>query len=188
MKHTEHKFLFELESPYVSVGRAEPESSNWIPSFFYSPPGLDVCVRRLRGDKMRTKQALMDEFAAAFQFFSGFGENYMALQECLEDLNESLRADGYVLIVDRSEELLADEPDALLEALLFRFGLLGEYWSKAIEDDPRFNRAAKPFQVLLHLSDGTGPTSTRRISDAAEAAASELASGDLAGTLRFLDL
>ena len=154
MKQTKHDFLFELEAPFVSIEIAESESRNWIPSFFYSRTNLDVCVRSLRGHKMRTVTGLMNEFAAAFQFFDGFGENWHALEDCLKDLSESLPADAYVLVIERAEELLMDEPDAERDALLLTFGHVCRWWSEPVIGNGRFDRAPKPFHVLMKLSDG----------------------------------
>ncbi len=51
----------------------------------------------------------MNEFSAAFQFFDGFGENWGALEECLCYLDEWLPADGYVVLIEGVEFLLAEE-------------------------------------------------------------------------------
>ena len=58
---------------------------------------------------MQTIQSLMDEISAAFQFFDGFGENWMALRECLEYLDEWLKADTYILVCEQAESVLSDE-------------------------------------------------------------------------------
>lgn len=144
--------LFQVEPPWIRVGSGEAERRKWIPSYFYSREGLDVCVRLLRGWKMRSVDALMSEFGAALQFFEGFGENWHALEECLTCLDEWLPADAYVLVVERAEELLAEEDESQLAALLKTLGGAGEAWSKSVEDNGRFNRSAIPFHVLLNLS------------------------------------
>lgn len=106
---------------------------------------------------MRTTQALMNEFGAALQFFEGFGENWYALEECLEYLNEWLPADAYVLVVENAEELLQEEQPNQMSALLKTLHEAGESWAKPITDNDRFNRRAIPFHVLLHVSEN-GPT------------------------------
>lgn len=154
MKQTKHDFLFGFEAPFVSIEIAELESRSWIPSFFYTRTDLDVCVRSLRGHKMRTVTGLMNEFAAAFQFFDGFGENWHALEDCLKDLGESLPADAYVLVIEKAEQLLMDEPVAELEALFLTLGNVGGWWSEPVIGNGRFDRGPKPFHVLMKLSDG----------------------------------
>ena len=60
----------------------------------------------------------MNEFGAAFQFFYGFGENWLALNECLCYLDEWLPAEAYVIVVDHAEEVFRDETDLEIHALL----------------------------------------------------------------------
>lgn len=144
--------LFLVESPWLYIGFGEPERKKWIPSYFYTRTGMNVCVRRLRGKKMRTLDSLMDEFGASLQFFDGFGENWYALSECLSYLDEWLPADAYILVVENAEELLQDEEPAQIEALFVTLHDVGEWWAKAITDNGRFNRKERPFHVLLNVS------------------------------------
>lgn len=118
---------------------------------------------------MRNTPSLMDEFAAAFQFFDGFGENWLALQECLEYLDEWLPAAAYVTVIERAEELLIEESPDQLEALLLDLNDAGRWWSKPILDNGRFNRTAIPFHSLL-LGPANGSSSMQRILDAARKA------------------
>ncbi|HJW08829.1 MAG TPA: barstar family protein [Holophagaceae bacterium] len=68
-----------------------------------------LALRILRGSRMRTEDALMDEFAAACQLPPYFGANWDALDECLQDL-EIAAGEGVVLAVMDAEQLLADAP------------------------------------------------------------------------------
>ena len=102
MTTTKLQYIFEISGPWITVGMGELERKKWIPSFYFSRPEANMCVRKLRGQKMRTKQSLMDEFAAALQFFEGFGENWDALGECLEYMDEWLPADVYLLVVEQT--------------------------------------------------------------------------------------
>ncbi|MBL0312343.1 MAG: barstar family protein [Holophagaceae bacterium] len=69
--------------------------------------GLET--RWLRASKMRTAKALFDEFAAALQFPPYFGENWDALDECLNDL-DWLEGDGAALFIMNADQLLQDAP------------------------------------------------------------------------------
>jgi hypothetical protein len=102
---------------------------------------------------MRTTQALMNEFAASLQFFDGFGENWYALQECLEYLDEWLPAEAYVLVIENAEELLNEEQPNQMSALLKTLHEVGESWAKPITNNDGFNRRAIPFHVLLNVSE-----------------------------------
>jgi hypothetical protein len=160
--NTTFDYLFHTDSPWIYVGSGEPERKIWIPSYFYSREGIAVCVRRLRGKKMRTTAALMDEFAASLQFFEGFGENWYALSDCLSCLDEWLPADTYILVVEGAEELLQDESSEQLAALIKTLHDAGEWWSKPVADNDRFNRNGIPFHVLLNVAE-TGPSAADRI-------------------------
>lgn len=152
MSRTTLDYLFQVESPWISAGPGEPEREAFNPSHFYSRKDLSVCVRRLRGQKMRTTVALMSEFAAALQFPSAFGENWYALEECLAYLDEWLPADAYVLVVERAEEVLQDDGVGEVVTLLRVLHATGEFWAKPIEDGDRFDRPSVPFHVLLNMT------------------------------------
>lgn len=151
---TELNFLFNVESPWIYVGHGESERASWNSSYFYSGSKKDVCVRLLRGQKMLTVESLMDEFAAAFQFFGGFGENWHALEECLCYLDEWLPATAYVVVVERAEEILKE--DELELGVLFKvLNSVGNFWAEPIADGGRFDREAIPFHVLLNVSESS---------------------------------
>lgn len=169
MASTALDVLFQVRPPWIRVGPGEAERVKWVPSYFYSRPGREICVRLLRGWKMRSVEALMSEFGAALQFFEGFGENWYALEDCLTCLDEWLPADAYVLVVERAEEVLEEEEETQLAALLKTLHEAGECWSKAVEDNDRFDRSPVPFHVLLNLS-ADRPAAASRIAEAARVA------------------
>ena len=161
--------LFRIDAPWIYVGHGEPERTKWNAAHFYSREGINVCVRRLRGKKMRTTAGLMNEFGAALQFFDGFGENWHALGECLSYLDEWLPADCYILVVENAEELLRDENAAQMVALLQTLHEAAEWWCKPIADNDRFNRNAAPFHVLLNAENTETSVVDRICQIAAEA-------------------
>lgn len=67
-------------------------------------------VRTVRGDKMRNKSALFDEFSAAFQFPLHFGENWDAFYDCISDLQWLEPRADYIIAITQPQELLADAP------------------------------------------------------------------------------
>ncbi|MGH9526411.1 MAG: barstar family protein [Terriglobales bacterium] len=69
-----------------------------------------MALRTVRGGKMRTRREALDEMAAALQFPWYFGENWDALDECMQDL-EWLGAKHVVIAVGDASELLADAPE-----------------------------------------------------------------------------
>lgn len=142
--------LGALDGPVFLVNS---KSRTTFATVCYGRPGN--VVRKVRGWKCRNVHGLMLEFGAAFQFFDGFGENWHALEECLCYLDEWLPGEGYVVVVERAEELLCDEPNELrwLVAVMLD---VARWWAKPVVNNDRFNRPARPFQVVLELvGDGT---------------------------------
>lgn len=70
-----------------------------------APAGKGPLLRWLRGSRMRTRTALMDEWAAAAQFPPHFGATWDALRDCLADLPGG----GTFLILD-ADQLLQEAP------------------------------------------------------------------------------
>lgn len=67
----------------------------------------------VRGGRMRTKEALLDEVSAALQFPLDFGANWDALADCLGDLDWLGGPEHVVLGVAEAEQVLADERASL---------------------------------------------------------------------------
>lgn len=76
--------------------------------------GLGVAVRVVRGRKMRDVTGVFDEFAAALQFPTYFGENKDAFDECIREADEFSRDVGLVVLLIEPDQVLADEPLASL--------------------------------------------------------------------------
>lgn len=72
-----------------------------------------VCV--VRGDNMRTWDALFAEVSAAFQFFIGWGWNLDAMFECLIDLDLRFTRDSRGMVIVSAEQVLRDEPGEQLD-------------------------------------------------------------------------
>ena len=120
-------------------------------------------VRKVRGWKCRNVRSLMSEFGAAFQFFDGFGENWYALEECMSYLDEWLDGEGYVVVVERAGDMLREAPDEL-RWFVAVMNDVARSWAQPIMDNDRFDRPARPFQVVLEF-DGDVEV-TRRFEEA----------------------
>ena len=103
------EFLLKTEEPHVHIiaGSAERLCEAVMGMEGLREQGLET--RWLRASKMRTANALFVEFAAALQFPPYFGENWDALDECLNDL-EWLDGDGAALFILDADQLLQDAP------------------------------------------------------------------------------
>lgn len=85
------------------------------------------------------------------QFFNGFGDNWHALEECLCYLDEWLPGEGYVLVVERAEELLCNAPEEL-RWFVAVINDVARWWAEPILDNGIYNRPSRPFQVVLEVS------------------------------------
>ena len=86
--------LYKAHPPHVILCPSTGEDERWIPSRLYGRPDVKAAIKVLRGNKMRSRQGLMNEFGAALQFFEGFGENWHALKDCLSHLDEWMPAEA----------------------------------------------------------------------------------------------
>jgi len=109
-------------------------------------PG-DPVVRAVRGRKCATKQGLLDEWSAAFQFGPHFGENWDALLDCLTDRH--VLPAGAVALVSEAAHVLAKEPAEELATLA---GVLREAAKRWRHPGP--GHAAHPFCVVLQCVPG----------------------------------
>ena len=117
-------------------------------------------VRVVRGRKMRTKEGLLNEFSAAWQFPEYFGENYDALRECLIDLDTWLPHAPYVTVVRDCEDVLSDAaPVAGRSALAILIEIMED--ARAEFAVGRAHRPPLPFHVVLHAERGWGARAER---------------------------
>lgn len=106
-------------------------------------------VRIVRGKKMKSRAGLFDEFAAAFQFPDYFGENWAALEECLDDL-EWLPADGYVMLVSDAPNLLSEEDPQDRTTLLRLLARVCKHWQTEHRIFPSRQLNLHPFHIVFH--------------------------------------
>jgi hypothetical protein len=123
--------------------------------------GLDnpqKAVRFVRGNKMRSVDALFDEVSAACQFRYYFGCNWAAFKECLADLSW-LNCLDFLLIITRVDEVLADDR---LDLSAFGRALSAaakEHSNQTMIAKELRNTSTRSFQILMNesvSSDGNG--------------------------------
>jgi Barstar (barnase inhibitor) len=108
-----------------------------------------VASRLLRGTKMGTTASLFDEVAAALQFPPYFGENWNALDECLNDL-EWLSADAYVVVILGAVHLLDREGSRERQTFWEIFKGAAREWAQPATGAR--SRPAKVFRVLAQYT------------------------------------
>lgn len=157
--------LYQPHPPWFLIHDLSEEERHWTPAFLYGMSEYSPVIRVLRGRKMRTYQALMDEFGAALQFFEGFGENWPALRECLSEMDEWIPGRAYILIITHPEDLLSEEVEEL-PTFVRIIQKVGEWWQGPIVDNGRFNRPAIPFHVVLRCEESTSAQVRQKFSGA----------------------
>lgn len=121
-----------------------------------------LTVRALRGEKMQSTGALMDECAAALQFPHYFGENWPALDEGLADLDWLLPTAGIVVLVRNAEQVLIGEPGGELMALVTVIGKASREYAQPIERGEWWDRPAVPFHVVLQADGDAARVASQR--------------------------
>ncbi|MCD4851424.1 barstar family protein [Arthrobacter sp. AK01] len=91
----------------------------------------------------------MDEFGAALQFPRFFGENWPALDECLNDLDWLLPAGALVLIIQDASVVLANEDQKELHTLTGVLKTAVSTFAEPIALGEAWDRPAVPFYVVL---------------------------------------
>ncbi len=160
MNLTNLDFLFKIEQPWIYIGYGESERNEYAPTYFYNRNNMKVCVRNLRGNKMKTTLSLMNEFGAAMQLCDDFKETWSSLFESLTCLDEWLPADAYILVIEKAEELLINETlelsivtdkngvllrneySAQISELFKTLHAVGEFWKQPINNSKFNNRPA----------------------------------------------
>lgn len=112
-----------------------------------------IFLLELDAASMTCLEDLYQGFATVFKFPDYFGENANALKDCLTDL-EWLPADGYLLLIKNSENLLSEESDDALESLLSILDSAGNEWTTPVIQGEAWDRDGVPFHTILALGKG----------------------------------
>lgn len=108
-----------------------------------------LTVRTVRGEKMRSTDALMAEVPAALQFPHYFGENWPAFDECLSDMDWLIPTSGIIVLIRNAVEVLAEEANAEMETFVRVLSKATSEYAAAIDRGEWWDRPALPFHVVL---------------------------------------
>jgi RNAse (barnase) inhibitor barstar len=105
------------------------------------------------GDRCRTQNGVMAEFARALEFPAYFGHNWDAFEECLRDL-EWLRASAYAIVVREAENLLIESGDDY-RTFVEIMNHAGAHWGQGARPTPHADeqlaRGSSPSPVAFHV-------------------------------------
>jgi Barstar (barnase inhibitor) len=121
-----------------------------------------LVVRVVRGRKMRSREGLFNEFAAALQFPWYFGENADAFDECMADLGWLSPQSGYVVVITEPGEVLVEAGTDALAWLVESLSHACGEWARPVEQGEWWDRPAVPFHVVLLAVIGDAATAAAR--------------------------
>ena len=118
---------------------------------------------RIDSRKARTREGFHNEVSSAFQFPDYYGRNIHALRDCLTDLDWLPSCEGYLVIFENAESLLANENNDVLNCFLSAFQDAGSDWGTEVREGEAWDRKAIPFHTVFEFSDGSGIAWLQRI-------------------------
>jgi RNAse (barnase) inhibitor barstar len=108
----------------------------------------NAVVRFLRGERCDNEIKLFQEFAAALQFPYYFGNNWDALDDCIQDFGW-LPGKSYVLIMTNIDLVLRNKEDKF-ETLIEILSGAAKYWQTPIDTNEPWAHPSIPFHVVFH--------------------------------------
>jgi hypothetical protein len=97
---------------------------------------------------MPSSAAVLDEFAAAFQFPWYFGDNWDAFDECIADLEWLPRGVGWLVVINHPADVLCLEPERL-STLAEILAAAGRGWRVPVDRGDPWGAPNVPFHVVL---------------------------------------
>ena len=154
------KYLLDINAPAVVRMTQGPLS---VENIRRAAGGLKYFIADLDGCKMSGKKEMLEQFAEQLKFPEHFGFNLDALEECLRDLGDWIRARGYLIIVRRAESAAkgsrpslkssgSRSPSPEAEGIPEDFGVLLEILRTASGHWKKRNPGV-PFKVILLAKD-----------------------------------
>jgi hypothetical protein len=157
--------LSACEAPWLHLSSVDEVDEAWQPGTIYCK--TENCLLRvLRGHKMATKNDFMNEIGAAMQFPDFFGENWHAVKDLLEQLDQWMPSVAYVIYFSHADKLLEFEREEL-HWLLVTLQEVAEFWAKPVVNAGYLSRASVPFHVIFKCDADVISTVADRLSEAA---------------------
>jgi RNAse (barnase) inhibitor barstar len=145
--NTAHLFL--RQAPWFHIAVTTPSDITNFGWSLANGSSFNVAVRFLRGKKISSLDHMHREFGAALQFPWYYGENWAALDECINDL-DWIRAEVYILVVTDAQEILAKESREQFCSLINLLGEAAREWNSPPDDECR---QPVPFHIILQCTE-----------------------------------
>lgn len=143
------KELFQLNKPYFHITFSEKDESNHVFSHIKSIIDRDIVLRKIDGNNCSTIDTLFDEFSKVFEFPDYFGNNWPALNECLNDL-DWLPGKAYLLFIHDTDKI-TETSDASFNTLVKLLERSVNEWTEGRNYD-NFPTPPTPFHVVFQCS------------------------------------
>ena len=140
----------DQEYRFHALAATSRDLDNFV-AYLRSVAELGTVIRVVRGSRMESKELLLDEFAAAFQFPMYFGRNWDAFEECMADL-QWLPGKAYLLIISNASSLLklgSKNDSVIFFKILNR---ISQQWANGELPNVGADRDLIPFQTVLQDS------------------------------------
>jgi len=145
------ELIRQIGAPYFYVtAQTSQVLDTWMLGQILHQP--TYAVRHIRGTKSTRDHAFFDEISAVLQFPYYFGENWNAVNDCLQDL-QWLPVAGYLLVITDAHLLFSEEADVDggWRILIRQLADAGEYWCQpGYATEP--GTLPRPFHVVLQSS------------------------------------
>ena len=134
------------------VNKSEIYNKYNMPGWVFKDENTSFEIRILRASKFKSADSIFNEFAASWQFaqfIDGFGENWNALIDCMQLLDDLFDCDHYIQIINDPDNLFRLERNKELKFLLNNLNLFGEYWAATNTEFPPDHVNPKGFHTFL---------------------------------------
>ena len=156
--------LIKLDAPLFHLVLDTRADFFWSAQRWYLYDKCRVGSRIIRGWKSHTAKSFFDEFAAAFQLPSYFGENWNAFDECINDL-DWMPASAYIVFISDVDQVLPGEPIDF-NILIRQLKHAAEEWTQGRTFNPSFPTPPTPFHIVFHCALEKEQEVRKRLADA----------------------
>lgn len=136
--------LSRVSRPYILKAKEEDlEGLNEFDS--------NMKIIYIEGLHCSTVEEMFKEFANKCSFPDYFGHNWMALHECLSDIPDWIKANGYIIVVLNGTEFLSQDKKFMtsFEDTIRQVGNILSEPTPEEQKNEEWSREAKPFHVLF---------------------------------------
>lgn len=147
--------LIKLQEPYLHCDYNDELNIEKICLGLAAKDSYKLIVSTIYGENCSTSKELFKEFATKFKFPKYFGNNWDALDECINDL-DWIETDGYLLLIENVDKILPNDDEGFL--------IFIKVLSRATKDWSNGNNDyVKPFHIVFRCKEENKYMLTERL-------------------------